>query len=130
PEVIEVLYNATEGRVRHIFRLATQLIYATADNELIDEINLEIAEPLLKMFVKERIALYNISPATHDILKKLVATQPITTGELAKKLKVAQPGVSRALTALQKAKLAYCKIEGKKHVWMAEPDVTITYSER
>jgi len=128
-KVIETLYNATQGRIRHIFRLASELVYATADNELIDEINMDVAKPVLKTFVEERAAQYSVWESALNILKQVVTHQPITTNALAKKLGTPQPNVSRALSSLQKARLAYCKIEGKKHLWMAEPDVTITYSE-
>jgi len=128
-EVINMLYNASHGRIRKIFRTATNLLHMVEADPLINRVNMETAIPLIKRITEDKMDKAKITPATHKILEKLVTHGPITPTELSKKIKTQRQAVSRALIALQRADLAYLERKGKEHFWDAEPEVKIALSE-
>jgi DNA-binding transcriptional ArsR family regulator len=124
-EVINMLYNASHGRIRKIFRAATNLLHLVEADPLINRVDMEVAIPLIKRVTEDKIGKAKITYATHKILEKLVILGPITPTELSKKIKIQRQAASRALIALQRADLAYLERKGKEHFWDAEPEVKI-----
>lgn len=123
--LIKALYRASAGRLRQIFGVATRLLNLVEDNSLIERIDLDIAVPLLKKGVEDRIKQNNIQPTAEKVLKNLVATGSASPSTLREKMNMPISNVSRALKQLKAARLVSFQQKGKEHIYSPLPDVTI-----
>ncbi len=123
--LIEALYTASRGRLRQIFGVATRLLNLTEENNLIERIDLDVAIPLLKREVEDRIRQNNIPPTAEKILKHLVKIKSATPSVLSKKARMPISNISRALKQLRKARLVSCQQKGKERIYIPLTDVTI-----
>ena len=128
-ELIEALYKASNGRIRHIFGIATRLLHLTQDNSFIEEIDMQVAKTLLKKVVEDRMRQYNIASLAKRILFHLIDCIRNNPTKISEQLKVPRPSVSRSLLQLQKARLIFTEQEGRQHMYTPLPDVRIAYSK-
>lgn len=123
--LIKALYTASGGRLRQIFGVATRLLNLTEENNLIERIDLDVAIPLLKREVEDRVRQNNIPATAEKVLKHLVKMEFATPSLLSKKAGIQIPNISRALKQLRKARLVSCQQKGKEHIYTPLTDVAV-----
>lgn len=128
-ELVKILYNVSGGRIRQIFGIASRLLHLTEDNPLIDKIDIEIAKPILRKVIEDRIRHYSISHKERIVLESLIVSEPQNPNNLAKVLRMPRSNVSRALAHLREARLVSFEKSGREHKYEPLPEVKIAYFE-
>ncbi len=126
-DVVEYLYDITNGRLRYIFGVCTNLLSLIAGDAVIKTIDLAIAKPLIVSLAKEKIDKKQISPTALNILGVIVEKKNITTMKLANTIKMKHPNVSRSIKELVKAGLVKVEEHGRINIYSPSLDAKIGY---
>lgn len=128
-DLIEVLYQATEGRIRQIFGFATRLIHSVTDNLFIEQITPEIAIPIIKREVEDRLRQHNVTKREREVLAAIAARPGVSPSVLSKKTGLSPPNISRILAHLLESRCVSINQEGRLRKYSAAPDVQIAFSK-
>ena len=128
-EVLLYLYKVTEGRLRYIFGLLNRLFNYLQVGTLSNRISLDLAEPVIINYAKERVERFNLSKNEALVLKTIVSKNSIQVKEIAEILGKKQNYISNILSQLLRYKLVNYKKDWRNHYYFPSIDSTIAYKE-
>lgn len=128
-ELIRILYQATNGRIRQIFGFATRLIHSVSENLFIEQITPEIALPIITREVEDRLRQHHVTKRERKVLEEIVAQLGVTPSNLSRKIGLSPTNLSRILSHLLASRCVSVIKEGRMRKYSAAPDVQIAFSK-
>jgi len=127
--LIEILYHATNGRIRQIFGFSTRLIHSVSDNLLIEQITTDIALPIIKREVEDKLRQNNITRREKMVLEEIAENPGISPSILSSKTSLSLPNLSRLLSHLLKARFVSFERAGRIRRYNVSSDVLIALTK-
>lgn len=127
-EVWRYLYQVTNGRVRYIFGLVSNIFYQFQPGILTDVITLELAKPLIKNYALERLTQFRLSKNEQIVLAEVSKHDKISAQELAEILHKTPSYLSTILKTLYNYKLIDCHQDGARKYYFSCTDALVAYS--
>lgn len=125
-ELIAMLYEATEGRIRQIFGFANRLLNHLADTPLIDQITPSIALPLLRSEVERRMRRNKLTASEKRVLMCVTREDARYPTEISKQTHIVRSNVSRILKRLVETRFVTFRPEGRRRRYVAMADVKLS----
>jgi len=125
-ELIAMLYEATEGRIRQIFGFANRLLNRLADAPLMDRITPKIAFPLLRNEVERRMRQSKLTANEKRVLRCVTKAHARYPTEISKETNISRPNVSRILRRLVETRFLTFRPEGRQRRYVAMADVKLS----
>ncbi|MCP3660170.1 MAG: MarR family transcriptional regulator [Bacteroidetes bacterium] len=129
-EVLEYLYEVTEGRLRYIFNLISKLLRNIYFGGVTDKIGLHLAEEHIKNFARDRIKNHQLTTSEEAILNEIVNSKKITVNNLSQKVSRSLPYTSKCLKKLLKSNLVFFEKQGSTKIYAPSLDAKIAYSSK
>ncbi|MBU4443558.1 MarR family transcriptional regulator, partial [bacterium] len=121
--------HATNGRIRQIFGFSTRLIHSVSDNLLIEQITTDIALPIIKREVEDKLRQNNITRREKMVLEEIAENPGISPSILSSKISLSLPNLSRLLSHLLKARFVSFERAGRIRRYNVSSDVLIALTK-
>ncbi len=125
--VLDYLYDLTQGRLRYIFGLVYAMINRLHIGKLVQQVSLELAVDAIKSLAQERIQTFHLSKGELRLIQVLAEKGELNVAELAQDLGKNRTVVSRMLSQLLSNKLVDVRQHGQQRIYFPSLDAKIAF---